>query len=50
MFCSGDASKIIKPRFIPFIGDFSEYKTKIEKNNSKTLKIWYNPEFDSFES
>lgn len=39
MFCSGDASKIIKPRFMPFIGDFSEYKTKIEKNNSKTLKI-----------
>lgn len=39
MFCSGDDSMIINPRFIPFNKDFSEYGTKIKKNNIKSLKI-----------
>ena len=39
MFCSGDDSKLVCARYVPFIGDFSEYVSKIEKNNSKILKI-----------
>ena len=39
MFCSGDDSKIMSPRFMPYIGDFSKYESKIEENNSKQLKI-----------
>lgn len=39
MLCSGDDSKILNPRFIPFTGDFSQYESKIEENNSKKLKM-----------